>query len=141
MLCYGSYSNDKQISSMFFKENLFCFTNYINIFFEVTFLGTMKTTSLTRIYSNCLLSLILQFQVSQSTSQELVAFQVQSFKFDRPSSLTQQQKPLGHKFTLGTGSSLFVISEDFIEKKRRGRGGLVFAALFRYSQSPGLCLE
>ena len=69
----------------------------------------MKTTSLT---SNCLQSFIPK-QVSQSTGQDLVAFQVhpaallrkfqQYFKFDRPSSLIQQEKPPGHKFTLAQG--------------------------------------
>ena len=92
---------------------------------------TLKTTSLTRIYSNCLLDpgVVLQFQVSQSTGQDLVAFQVhpadlprrfqQSFKFDRPSSLTQQQKLPGHKFTLGTGSSflLFLRAAPAVRKE------------------------
>ena len=49
----------------------------------------------------------------------------QSFKLDRPSSLTQQQKPPGHKFTLGTGSSfdeksigsLFVSSAEVRKRK------------------------
>ena len=54
----------------------------------------MKTASLVRIYSNCLLSLlvVLQLHVSQFTGQDLVVFQVhhadlprifqQSIKFD-----------------------------------------------------------
>ena len=40
--------------------------------------GTRKTTSLTRIYSNCFAVLVpgvvLQLQLSQSTDQDLVAF-------------------------------------------------------------------
>ena len=76
---------------------------------------TMKTTSLT---SNCLQSFIPK-QVSQSTGQDLVAFQVhpaalprkfqQYFKFDRPSSLIQQEKPPGHKFTLAQGLVYFIL--------------------------------
>ena len=63
----------------------------------------MKTSSLTRIYSNRLLSfvpgVVLQLQVSQSTGQDLIALQVlpadlrrrfqQALKLD----ITQQQKP------------------------------------------------
>ena len=77
MFCYISFSKDEQFSSKFFEGSFFA------------------------------------FQI-QSTGQELLAFQVhpadlprrcqQSLKFDRPSSLTQQQKPPGHKFTLSTGS-------------------------------------
>ena len=63
---------------------------------------------------------VLQPQVSQSTGQDLVAFQVhpadiprkfqQYFKFDRPSSLIQQKKPPGHKFTLAQGLVLYYFS-------------------------------
>ena len=56
---------------------------------------------------------VLQLQVSQSTGQDLVAFRVhpadlprkfkQYFKFDRRSSLIQQEKPPGRKSTLAQG--------------------------------------
>ena len=109
MFCYISFSNDEQFSSKFFEESLFCVPNYIIISLQVTSPRTMKTTSLT---SNCLQSFIPK-QVSQSTGQDLVAFEVhpadlprkfqQYFKFDRPSSLIQQEKSPGHKFTLAQG--------------------------------------
>jgi len=97
-----------------FWRNFFSFTNYIIISLQVTSPRTMKTTSLTGIYSNCLLSLFLEFQVSQSTYQDLVAFQVHPADLPRrflwnlmtTIKITQQPKPLGHLFTLGTGSSL-----------------------------------
>ena len=60
---------------------------------------------------------VLQLQVSQSTGQDLVAFRVhpadlprkfwQYFKFDRPSSLIQQEKPPGRKSTLAQGLVFF----------------------------------
>ena len=58
MFCYISFSNDEQFSSKFFEESLFCVPNYIIISLQVTSPRTMKTTSLTRIYSNCLQSFI-----------------------------------------------------------------------------------
>ena len=78
----------------------------------------MKTTSLTRIYLEpfpvLIPGVVLQLQVSQSTDQNLVAFQVHPAdlprRFQQPlklDSLAQQQKPLGHEFTLETGSSFF----------------------------------
>ena len=112
---YISFSNDEQFSSKFFEESFFCVPNYIIISLQVTSPRTMKTTSLT---SNCLQSFIPK-QVSQSTGQDVVAFQVhpaalprkfqQYFKFDRPSSLIQQEKPPGHKFTLAQGLVFFVL--------------------------------
>ena len=77
----------------------------------------MKTTSLNQdiqqLFAVLYPGIKLRLQVSQSTGQDLVAFQVhpaclpskfqQYFKFDRPSSLIQQQKPPGHKFTLAQG--------------------------------------
>ena len=108
LFCHISFSKEEQFSSKFFEESFFCVPNYIIISLQVTSPRTMKTTSLT---SNCLQSFIPK-QVSQSTGQDLVAFQVhpdiprkvqQYFKFDRPSSLIQQEKPPGHKFTLAQG--------------------------------------
>ena len=109
VFCDISFSKDEQFSTKFFEESCFCVPNYIIISLQVTSPQPMKTTSLT---SNCLQSFIPK-QVSQSTSQDLVAFQVhpaalprkfqQYFKFDRPSSLIQQEKPPGHKFTLAQG--------------------------------------
>ena len=58
MFCYISFSKDEQFSSNFFEESFFCVPNYINISLQVTSPRTMKTTSLTRIYSNCLQSFI-----------------------------------------------------------------------------------
>ena len=116
MFCYISFSNDEQFSSKFFEESLFCVPNYIIISLQVTSPRTMKTTSLT---SNCLQSFIPK-QVSQSIGQDLVAFEVhpadltrkfqQYFKFDRPSSLIQQEKSPGHKFTLAQGLVLYYFS-------------------------------
>ena len=64
-----------------YSKKIFCFTNYIIISLQVISPRTMKTTSLTMIYSNCLLSgaccyIVLQLEVSQSNEQDLVAFQV-----------------------------------------------------------------
>ena len=118
LFCHISFSKEEQFSSKFFEESFFCVPNYIIISLQVTSPRTMKTTSLT---SNCLQSFIPK-QVSQSTGQDLVAFQVhpaasprkfqQYFKFDRPSSLIQQEKPPGHKFTLAQGlvSFLYYVS-------------------------------
>ena len=97
------------LAASFSKKGFFCVPNYIIISLQVTSPRTMKTTSLT---SNCLQSFIPK-QVSQSTGQDLSAFQMhpaalprkfqQYFKFDRPSSLIQQEKPPGQKFTLAQG--------------------------------------
>ena len=101
------------LAASFSKKGFFFVPNYIIISLQVTSPRTMKTTSLT---SNCLQSFIPK-QVSQSTGQDLDAFQVhpaalprkfqQYFKFDRPSSLIQQEKPPGHKFTLAQGLVFF----------------------------------
>ena len=53
---YISFSNDEQFSSKFFEESFFCVPNYIIIPLQVTSPRPMKTTNLTRIYSNCLQS-------------------------------------------------------------------------------------
>ena len=53
-----SFSNDEQFSSKFFEESFFCVPNYISISLQVISPRTMKTTSLTRIYSKCLQSFI-----------------------------------------------------------------------------------
>ena len=58
VFCYISFSNDEQFSSKFFEESFFCVPNYISISLQVTSPRTMKTTSLTRIYSKCLQSFI-----------------------------------------------------------------------------------
>ena len=58
VFCYISFSNDEQFSSKFFEESFFCVPNYIIISLQVTSPRTMKTTSLTIIYSNCLKSFI-----------------------------------------------------------------------------------
>ena len=55
---YISFSNDEQFSSKFFEESFSCVPNYISISLQVTSPRTMKTTSLTRIYSKCLQSFI-----------------------------------------------------------------------------------
>ena len=58
VFCYISLTKDEQFSSKFFEESVFCVPNYIIISLQVTSPRTMKTTSLTRIYSNCLQSFI-----------------------------------------------------------------------------------
>ena len=58
LFCHISFSKDEQFSSKFFEESFFCVPNYIIISLQVTSPRTMKTTSLTRIYSNCLQSFI-----------------------------------------------------------------------------------
>ena len=58
VFCYISFSNEEQFSSKFFEESFFCVPNYISISLQVTSPRTMKTTSLTRIYSKCLQSFI-----------------------------------------------------------------------------------
>ena len=78
MFFFFYISKDEQFSSNLFKKKFFCFTNYIIISLQVI---SPRTTSLTRIYSNCLLSgaccyIVLQLEVSQSNEQDLVAFQV-----------------------------------------------------------------
>ena len=117
LFCHISFSKEEQFSSKFFEESFFCVPNYIIISLQVTSPRTMKTTSLT---SNCLQSFIPK-QISQSTGQDLVAFQVhpadlprkvqQYFKFDRPLSLIQQKKPPGHKFTLAQGLVFFTCAQ------------------------------
>ena len=51
VFCYISFSNGEQFSSKFFEECFFCVPNYIIISLQVTYPRTMKTTSLTRMYS------------------------------------------------------------------------------------------
>ena len=58
MFSHISFSKEEQFSSKFFEESFFCVPNYIIISLQVTSPRTMKTTSLTRIYSNCLQSFI-----------------------------------------------------------------------------------
>ena len=58
LFCHISFSKEEQFSSKFFEESFFCVPNYIIISLQVTSPRTMKTTSLTRIYSNCLQSFI-----------------------------------------------------------------------------------
>ena len=58
VFCYISFSKEQEFSTKFFEESFFCVPNYIIISLQVTSPRTMKTTSLTRIYSNCLQSLI-----------------------------------------------------------------------------------
>ena len=58
VFCDISFSKEEQFSSKFFEESFFCVPNYIIISLQVTSPRTMKTTSLTRIYSNCLQSFI-----------------------------------------------------------------------------------
>ena len=60
VFCYISFSNDEQFSSKFFEESFFCVPNYVIISLQVTSPRTIKTTSLTRIHSNCLQSFILE---------------------------------------------------------------------------------
>ena len=62
---YISFSNDEQFSSKFFEESFFCVPNYIIISLQVTSPRTMKTTSLTRIYSNYLQSFIPTKQTTE----------------------------------------------------------------------------
>ena len=58
LFCHISFSKEEQFSSKFCEESFFCVPNYIIISLQVTSPRTMKTTSLTRIYSNCLQSFI-----------------------------------------------------------------------------------
>ena len=58
LFCHTSFSKEEQFSSKFFEESFFYVPNYIIISLQVTSPRTMKTTSLTRIYSNCLQSFI-----------------------------------------------------------------------------------
>ena len=58
LFCHISFSKEEQFSTKFFEESFFCVPNYIIISLQVTSPRTMKTTSLTRIYSNCLQSFI-----------------------------------------------------------------------------------
>ena len=78
---------------------------------------------------------VLQLQVSQSTGEDLVAFRVhpadlprefqQYFKFDRPSSLIQQEKPPGRKCTLAQG---LVITRASVNGKPESENATVFLA-------------
>ena len=65
---------DEQFSSKLLKV-FFFFTNYIIISLQVTSSRTMKTTRLTSI-SVLAPGVVVQLQVSLSTDQDLVAFQV-----------------------------------------------------------------
>ena len=77
VFCDISFSRNEQFSSKFFEESFFCVPNYIIISLQVTSPRTIKTTSLTtQLFAVLYPGVVLQLQVSQSTGQDLVAFQV-----------------------------------------------------------------